>query len=159
MLSPLRSSSPFAADIGLRDQQSIKEIRLEIEGLAAALAAVRATPRERQALAKLADRLVEETDISLQIAGDAELHRRVYRMARNDYLAAMLTQNFNLALWLWYFCNQSAPAPAPVPEAVDHRPLANAIFSAGSERARALMRQHVAHDFDRVRDLLLKGST
>ncbi|WP_313530613.1 GntR family transcriptional regulator [Shinella sp.] len=146
----------FAADIGLRDQQSIKEIRLEIEGLAAALAAMRATPQERQALAKLADRLVEETDISLQIAGDAELHRRIYRMARNDYLAAMLTQNFNLALRLWYFCNQSAPSP--VPEAVDHRPLANAILSADSERARALMRQHVAHDSDRVRDLLFKGS-
>ena len=146
----------FAADIGLRDQQSIKEIRLEIEGLAAALAAVRATPQERQALAKLADRLVEETDISVQIAGDAELHRRIYRMARNDYLSVMLTQNFNLALRLWYFCNQSAPSPKP--EAVDHRPVAQAILMGDSETARALMRQHVAHDSDRVRDLLFKGS-
>lgn len=146
----------FAADIGLRDQQSIKEIRLEIEGLAASLAAVRATTQERQSLMKFAEKLVEERDISLQIAGDAEFHRRIYRMARNDYLAAMLTQNFNLALRLWYFCNQSAPSQSP--EAVDHRPLAVAILGGDSEAARGLMRAHVAHDSDRVRDLLFKSA-
>ncbi len=146
----------FAADIGLRDQQSIKEVRLEIEGLVAALAAMRATPQERQALMRLADRLAMERDISAQIAGDAELHRQIYRMARNDYLLAMLTQNFNLALRLWYFCNQCAPSPTP--EAVDHRLLALAILGGDSEAARAQMREHVAHDSDRVRDLLFKNS-
>ncbi|NEI73997.1 FCD domain-containing protein [Rhizobium lusitanum] len=147
----------FAADIGLRDQQSIKEVRLEIEGLAAALAAMRAMPQERQSLVKLADKLAMETDISAQIAGDAELHRQIYKMARNDYLAVMLTQNFNLALRLWYFCNQSAPSPTP--ESVDHRPLARAIMGGDSETARTLMRNHVVHDSDRVRDLLFKGSS
>ena len=102
------------------------------------------------------EQLAEERDISFQIAGDAEIHRRIYRMARNDYLAIMLTQNFNLALRLWYFCNQSAPSPTP--ETVDHRPLALAILTADSEKARTLMREHVAHDSDRVRDLLFKST-
>lgn len=146
----------FAADIGLRDQQSIKEVRLELEGLAASLAAMRATTQERQSLMKFAEQLAEERDISFQIAGDAEIYRRIYRMARNDYLAIMLTQNFNLALRLWYFCNQSAPSPTP--ETVDHRPLALAILTADSEKARTLMREHVAHDSDRVRDLLFKST-
>ena len=146
----------FAADIGLRDQQSIKEVRLEIEGLAASLAALRATPHERQALLDLTRALLAEQDISRQIAGDAEVHRRIYRMARNEYLEATLTLNFNLALRLWYFCNQSAPPATPQP--VDHRPLAQAILSGDGETARTLMRDHVAHDSDRVRDLLFKSA-
>ncbi|WPE22896.1 hypothetical protein ShzoTeo12_41140 (plasmid) [Shinella zoogloeoides] len=81
---------------------------------------------------------------------------RFVAAGQGDYLVAMLPQNFNLALGLWYFCNQSALSPAP--EAVDYRPLANAILCADSERARGLMRQHVAHDSDRVRDLLFKDS-
>ncbi|TPK60069.1 GntR family transcriptional regulator [Mesorhizobium sp. B2-4-19] len=146
----------FAAEIGLRDQQSIKEIRLEIESLAASLAALRATPQERQALAEFTEALCGESDISRQIAGDAEVHRRIYKMARNEYLEAMLTLNFNLALRLWYFCNQSAPPSTPQP--VDHRLLAQAIVSGDSESARTLMRDHVSRDSDRVRDLLFKSA-
>lgn len=145
----------FSAEIGLRDQQSIKEIRLEMEGLGASLAALRGTPEEREQLVAMTDALVLETDTSRQIAGDAEFHGAVYRMARNPYLEAMLKQHFNLALRLWYFCNQNAPAQSP--EIVDHRSLALAIRDGDADKAGALMREHVAHDSDRVRELLFKS--
>lgn len=147
----------FAAEIGIRDQQSIKEVRLEIEGLAAALAAARATKAERIALCDYAKWLLKEKDIFRQVAGDAELHRRIYRMARNEFLEKMLTGNFNLALRLWYFCNWDAPSPTPEP--VDHRALAQAIHAEDGVAARDRMREHIAHDSDRVLDLLGRGST
>ncbi|MBN9045543.1 MAG: GntR family transcriptional regulator [Rhizobiales bacterium] len=145
----------FSAEIGLRDQQSIKEVRMEIEGLAALLAALRGTPEEHEKLVAMADALVQETDIARQIAGDAEIHSTIYRMARNSYLEVMLKQNFNLALRLWYFCNQNSPAKSP--ETVDHRSLVGAIRDGEAETARMIMREHVAHDSDRVRDLLFKS--
>src|SRR5690348_12027665 len=47
----------FVAEITVSDEQWLTEIRQNLEGLAAALAAERATPAERETLALLAGRL------------------------------------------------------------------------------------------------------
>ncbi|MCB1447853.1 MAG: GntR family transcriptional regulator [Rhizobiaceae bacterium] len=146
----------FAAEIGLRDQQSIKEVRVEIEGLAAALAAARATAQERKALVEFAESLYREPDVDRRMSGDEAFHRRIYAMARNAFLEPTLIQQYGLAIRLWYFCalNSWMPDIAPV---ADHRELAAAISLGDSERARDLLREHVQQGSDKVRDLLFKA--
>jgi len=142
----------FASEIGLRDQQYIKEVRVEIEGLAAALAAIRATRKERDDLMAAADALIEEKAPADSITGDADIHQKIYEMARNPFLRSTLILHFNLALRLWYYCFKNIPAPDPRP--VDHRSLAAAILNGDPDAARSLMGAHVQQDSDRIRDIL-----
>lgn len=146
----------FAAEIGLRDQQSIKEVRVEIEGLAAALAASRATAPERRALVEFAEELHRETDVDKLMAGDEAFHRMIYAMARNAFLEPALIQHYGLAIRLWYFCAHNSWMPE-VPPAADHRELAAAISVGDSDRAKDLLRTHVQQGSDHVRDLLFKA--
>lgn len=146
----------FAAEIGLRDQQSIKEVRVEIEGLAAGLAASRATALERKALVEFADDLYHETDVDKLMAGDEAFHRMIYAMARNAFLEPTLIQHYGLAIRLWYFCALNSWMPE-VPPAADHRELAAAISVGDSDRAKELLRTHVQQGSDHVRDLLFKA--
>ncbi|MDB5550301.1 MAG: GntR family transcriptional regulator [Rhizobium sp.] len=146
----------FAAEIGVRDQQSIKEVRVEIEGLAAALAAARATAQERKALVEFAEELYCETEVDKLMAGDETFHRMIYAMARNAFLEPTLIQHYGLAIRLWYFCALNSWMPEITP-AADHKELAAAISIGNSERARELLRAHVQHGSDNVRDLLFKA--
>ncbi|MFT4193701.1 GntR family transcriptional regulator [Ottowia sp.] len=142
----------FAAEIAITDQQLIKEIRLEIEGLAAELAALRASDDERQALVKLADAVVLVTNSGEKINGDAKVHRAIYQMARNSFLEPILAMHFNLSLRLWHFCRRMVRRPDMGP--IDHRPLARAIAAGDAALARRLLSEHVAHDSDALRDIL-----
>ena len=146
----------FAAEIGLRDQQSIKEVRVEIEGLAAALAATRATAQERKGLVDFAEELYREPDLDKRMSGDEAFHRLVYAMARNAFLEPTLIQHYGLAIRLWHFCalNSWMPDTTPV---VDHREIVTASSVGDSERARDLLREHVRQGSDNVRDLLFKA--
>jgi DNA-binding GntR family transcriptional regulator len=146
----------FAAEIGLRDQQSIKEVRVEIEGLAAALAASRATAQEREGLVEFAEKLYREPDLEKRMAGDEAFHRKIYALARNAFLEATLIQHYGLAIRLWYFCALNSWMPDTT-QVVDHREVATAISVGDSERARDLLREHVRQGSDKVRDLLFRA--
>ena len=146
----------FAAEIGLRDQQSIKEVRVEIEGLAAALAASRATAQEREELVEFAERLYLETDMEKRMSDDEAFHRTIYTLARNPFLESTLIQHYSLAIRLWYFCAFNAWVPDAT-HVVDHRELAVAIAAGDSDGARELLREHVRQGSDKVRDLLFRA--
>jgi DNA-binding GntR family transcriptional regulator len=142
----------FASEIVITDQQAIKEVRFEIEGLAAALAAARGTKEEGETLMALAEALVLETESSDKISGDAQFHRHIYVMARNSFLLPILEMHFNLSLRLWYFCRRHASRVAI--SAIDHRPIAKAILDGDSEAARTLLSEHVAAHSDLLRKML-----
>ena len=142
----------FASEIVITDQQALKEVRFEIEGLAAALAAARGTKEEGDTLMALAEALVLETESAGKISGDAQLHRHIYGMARNSFLLPMLEMHFNLSLRLWYFCRRHGSRVAIGP--IDHRPIAKAIADGDSEAARTLLCEHVAAHSDLLREML-----
>ena len=123
----------FAAEIGPRDQQSIKEVRVEIEGLAAALAASRATAQERRDLVDFAEKLYREPDLGKRMSGDEAFHRTIYAMARNAFLEPTLIQQYGLAIRLWYFCARNAWMPDTT-QVVDHRELGVERRHLGDER-------------------------
>ena len=95
----------FVSRVNIADEARLTEIRVELEGLAAALAAERATDDERAALLALLDDLergsherADHTEL------DARVHRAIYAAARNEFLEATLNQYANLALRIWNVC-------------------------------------------------------
>lgn len=95
----------FVSQINIADEARLTEVRVELEGLAAALAADRATPDERAVLLRLLDDLEEgshERADHTQL--DARVHRAIYAAAHNEFLEATLNQYANLALRIWNFC-------------------------------------------------------
>lgn len=142
----------FAAEIVITDQQAIKEVRYELEGLAAALAAERATKEESDALIQIADRLVLETTSHGKITGDAEFRMLVYNMARNSFLQPILETHLNLARRLWYFCRRQKSRTAIGP--IDLRPVAEAIAAGDALDARRLLSSAVAEHSDMLREML-----
>ncbi|MFB7459196.1 GntR family transcriptional regulator [Streptomyces sp. NPDC056188] len=56
-------SGTFATDIALKDSRSVMELRLQLEGLAAALACTRGSKAEKDDLVALAERQFGTTDL------------------------------------------------------------------------------------------------
>ncbi|WP_405149823.1 GntR family transcriptional regulator [Sphaerisporangium sp. NBC_01403] len=145
-------SGTFATDIALKDSRSVMELRLQLEGLSAALACTRGSRTEKERLTEISERQFETDDLQQCIDLDAAFHRSMYRMTRNDYLAATAEIHFNLALRQWYFCSKVVETPDWT--GVDHRPLAAAIAEGDPESASEHIRKHVLHDSQQIADIL-----
>jgi DNA-binding GntR family transcriptional regulator len=142
----------FAAEINIGDERWLTEIRLEIEGLAASLAAQRATGKERRALVEIATKVraassgVGVTDV------DADFHRAMFAAAHNPFLEPTLHQYFNLALRIWYFCRDRFLVEAN--RGQSHSELAKAILAGNSESAVRAARAHIERSALAVRRML-----
>ncbi|MFM9371933.1 GntR family transcriptional regulator [Streptomyces sp. Da 82-17] len=94
----------FVAEINISDERWLTEVRTDLEGLAAALAAERATDEECAELKRMAEAMEDAVEVSRDyIAQDTEIHRAIYRAAHNPYLEATLTQYSNLAMRIWHY--------------------------------------------------------
>src|SRR5437899_12175692 len=75
----------FVCDINLTDLHRLTEVRTEIEGYAARLAAERATAADRAQLQLLITELgtIDESDVYSLMRLDQRIHRLVYQATRN----------------------------------------------------------------------------
>jgi DNA-binding GntR family transcriptional regulator len=72
---------------------------------------------------------------------DQQLHRQIYRAARNAFLEATLEQYFNLSLRLWYLV---LDREVGLREAIrEHVELVQAILAGDAAHAEETMRRHV----------------
>lgn len=132
----------FATDVHLTDLAVLTEVRCQLEGVAAELAAARANLAQREELRQLlADADNRGTAATDQIDFDSAVHRAVYRSARNTYLETTLTQYYNLIIRIWHvFLDR-------LPEITDHVselvPILEHILAGEGEPARRLMVEHV----------------
>lgn len=134
---------------------AISEIRVELEGFVARLAAERATDDDRAQVTRLLDELAavsgapDEHDL---IHLDQRIHRLIYRAARNPFLEAALDRYYVLALRLWFLALDRVQQ---LEDAVnEHRDLLEAIARGDASTAERIAREHVI-DFERqVRELL-----
>ena len=123
-------------------------MRIELEGLAAQLAATRATPRELEALHDLMlrtrDALApERPDPHRLIELDREMHELLARSAHNEVLAQSLETHYVHVLRLW---NIAIERVGELPNAIEeHIAIAQAVTDHDSAQARELMRTHVSH--------------
>ena len=144
----------FVCDINLTDLHRLTEVRVEMEGYAARLAAERGSAGDRAAMEALMQELetIDESDAHTLIRLDQRIHRQVYRATRNAFLQAMLEESFNLSLRIWFL---GLDRGVRLKEAVEeHRQLLDAIVSRDARKAEAVMRQHITGFEHAIRKVL-----
>jgi DNA-binding GntR family transcriptional regulator len=143
----------YVSQINIADEARLTEVRVELEGLAASLAAERATKDERDTLL---ERLEDLETGSLERADhtelDARVHRAIYAAAHNDFLEATLNQYANLALRIWNYGLEGH-------RAVDghirsQRAVVEAIVRGDALAARMAAEQHLRGFLDEVRPVV-----
>ncbi|MEV6243416.1 GntR family transcriptional regulator [Lentzea sp. NPDC051838] len=133
----------FATDVNITDLAHISEVRQELEPLAAAQAARRATAADRATLTSLVQGLgrVPRGDSAELMRLDLKVHRAVYAATHNPYLEDTLVRYDNLATRIWcLFIDRLADMASHVEE---HEPLIEAIVAGDAEKAADLARGHV----------------
>jgi DNA-binding GntR family transcriptional regulator len=133
----------FVSDINLTDLHRLTEVRTEMEGYAARLAADRATTSDREQMQGLIAELdtIDGADVHMLMRLDQRIHRLVYEATRNQFLQAMLEEIFNLSLRIWFL---GLDRGVRIKQAVEeHRQLLEAIVSRDGQKAESVMRQHV----------------
>ena len=144
----------FVSDINLTDLHRLTEVRTEIEGYAARLAADRATAGDREQMQALMTELrsIDEADVHTLIRLDQRIHRLVYQATRNAFLQVMLEETFNLSLRIWFL---GLDRGVRLKQAVEeHRRLLDAIVSRDADGAESVMRQHVTGFEHAIRKVL-----
>ncbi|WP_407547873.1 GntR family transcriptional regulator [Streptomyces sp. Pv4-95] len=135
----------FATEVNITDLAHISEVRQELEPLAAAQAARRATAVDRAALTALR-RELESADSGRQDAAelmrlDLQVHRAIYAATHNPYLEDTLVRHDNLATRIWcLFVERMADMAGHIEE---HGPLIQAIVAGDPDKAAHLSRSHV----------------
>jgi DNA-binding GntR family transcriptional regulator len=138
----------LVADVNPADLSALFEVRIELEGLAAQLAAARATPRQLAALDDLMTRTRDALaapapDHRRLIELDREMHELLAQAAHNEVLAQTLDAHYVHVLRLW---NIAIERVGELPSAIsEHLAIAKAVTDHDGASARELMRTHVSH--------------
>lgn len=129
-------------EVNVADIAHVTEVRAELEGQAAQLAAERMDGGSRDAARKLAAELeaIDATSSDALIRVDERVHRMTWQAAGNPYLAETLEGYFALSLRVWYLVLDRVELSEPVHGQVE---LLRALLAGDAERARNLMRDHV----------------
>ena len=145
----------FVADINLSDLQRIFEVRVELEGCAARLAAERATPEQIAEMTGLivnAEAILQAGQPRSLIDLDHRAHQLVARAAHNAYLEDTLERMFTHTLRLWLV---SLHKVGRLPEMIaEHRSVVAAIQARDGREAERVMRAHVEGFQDAFRAIL-----
>ncbi|MFJ9543454.1 GntR family transcriptional regulator [Streptomyces sp. NPDC101225] len=135
----------FATEVNITDLAHISEVRQELEPLAAARAARRATAADRAALTSLRQQLESASalrdDATELLHLDLQVHRSIYAATHNPYLDDTLVRYDNLATRIWCLFIDRLPDMAG--HIGEHGPLIEAIVGGDADRAADLARGHV----------------
>lgn len=145
----------FAAEISVSDELWLTEVRENLEGLAAALAATRATAAERDALVELTTAHPSASHaFTSYIEVDTAIHRGIYAAAHNPYLENSLNQYANLSMRIWHYGLRRATDQTG--DQCDQADVVTAIVRGDAVAADAAARAHL-RDFSRsVRAMLTR---
>ena len=137
-------SGTYVTSVDAADIVHISEVRAELEGQAAELAAQRmdGSTRERaEALLERVRTLEAGADADALMQLDESIHRLAWEASQNPYLIETLERYFVLSLRVWYVVLDRVPGLGPV--VLDHARLLEAMLGGEPDRARELMREHV----------------
>jgi DNA-binding GntR family transcriptional regulator len=146
----------FVTDVNITDLARITEVRVVLEGHAARLAAERLSATDRDSFARLLERLEERPNLDQRqlMRLDQQIHREIYRAARNPFLESTLERYFNLSLRLWYLV---LDRQVGLREAVEeHVQLLRAILAGDGPGADDSMRRHVIGFEREIRKVLVE---
>ena len=133
----------YVTDVNVADIVHITEVRAELEGQAAQLAAMRmdddGRARAEALLAELEALDGHDDDTLMHI--DERVHRLAWEASGNPFLVDTLEGYFALSLRVWYLVLDRVPGLWAAVH--DQRDLLRALLSRDGARARELMREHV----------------
>jgi DNA-binding GntR family transcriptional regulator len=133
----------YVTDVEVADIVHITEVRAELEGHTAQLAAMRMEGEHRtQAevlLAELEQLDPHDSDALMHI--DERVHRLAWEAAGNPYLLDTLEAYFALSLRIWYLVLDRVPGLWTAVH--DQRHLIQALLESDGPRARDLMKEHI----------------
>jgi DNA-binding GntR family transcriptional regulator len=147
----------FVTDVNITDLARITEVRVVLEGHAARLAAERCGTADRPAIRELLASLRSgaASDQRELMKLDQQIHRQIYRSARNSFLESTLERYFNLSLRLWFLVlDREVRLRESVAEHVD---LLEAILAGDGVRAEEIMRRHVTGFEREIRKALVEA--
>jgi DNA-binding GntR family transcriptional regulator len=139
----------FVAGVEAADIVNISEVRAELEGYAAALAAERLEDDHRAAAETLlheAEHLAAPEDPDWLMRFDERIHRFTWEATGNPYLTETLERYFTHSLRIWYLVLDRLPGLGHAVHDQTH--LLEALLEGDGDRARRIMREHVL-DFQR----------
>ena len=146
----------FVTDVNITDLARITEVRVVLEAHAARLAAERLASQDRLSIQELLDVLERggATDQRELMRLDQQIHRHIYRAARNSFLESTLEGYLNLSLRLWYLV---VDQEVRLREAVaEHVELLQAVLAGEGSRAEDSMRRHVTGFEREIRRVLVE---
>jgi DNA-binding GntR family transcriptional regulator len=134
----------FVTEVEAADIQNITEVRAELEGYAAELAALRLDPDTR-ATAETLLREIEALDNPGSqeelMRFDERIHRFTWEAAHNPFLTQTLERYFTHSLRIWYLVLDRVPTLGHAVH--DQTQLLEAILDRNGPHARTIMHEHV----------------
>jgi len=134
----------FVSAVEASDIVHITEVRAELEGYAAELAALRMDTEARtraRALRDAVERLTRRADQDGLMQLDEQIHRFTWEASGNPYLLATLERYYTLSLRVWYLVLDRVPGLGHAVH--DQVQLTEALLDRDGPRARTIMREHV----------------
>jgi DNA-binding GntR family transcriptional regulator len=134
----------FVTDVEASDIVNITEVRAELEGYAAELAALRMNGDARAAAEALVDEIEEVTRPHEQewlMRFDERIHHFIWEASGNPYLVETLERYFTHSLRIWYLVLDRVPGLGHAVH--DQMHLLEALLARDGARARNIMREHV----------------
>jgi DNA-binding GntR family transcriptional regulator len=134
----------FVSAVEAADIVNISEVRAELEGYAAELAAMRMDGASRDAVERLLDEIEEVTaphDQEWLMRFDERIHRVTWEATGNPYLVETLERYFTHSLRIWYLVLDRVPGLGHTVHDQVH--LIEALLGGDAPRARDIMREHV----------------
>ena len=134
----------FVTAVEASDIVNITEVRAELEGFAAELAAMRMNGEARAAAEALLEEIEEVTRPHEQewlMRFDERIHRFTWEASGNPYLIQTLERYFTHSLRIWYLVLDRVPGLGHAVH--DQLHLLEALLDRDGARARTIMREHV----------------
>jgi DNA-binding GntR family transcriptional regulator len=134
----------FVTAVEASDIVNITEVRAELEGFAAELAAMRMNGEARAAAEALLEEIEEVTQPHEQewlMRFDERIHHFIWEASGNPYLIETLERYFTHSLRIWYLVLDRVPGLGHAVH--DQRHLLEALLERDGARARSIMREHV----------------
>jgi len=152
MVKPRRGI--FVSELAITDLAQIFEVRVELEALAAQLAAKRITEEQLLELKELTeayqDKQLKDKDQLIEL--DGKFHALIREATKNRFLISNLEHYYNLSLRIWYLALPQAAA-----EDIDvqaHQDIYQALAAGNKQKAASRIAQHIKEFHKTIKEYL-----
>ena len=134
----------YVSEISIKDLEDVFEVRETLGGLAASIAAVKATDEDKAALQKLlrlGELAIKNDDKDEMVEYDVKLHNYIVQCSGNKTLMQMVKQAQELSMRFRYVYYESQSKYMIQP--IEHKKIVDAIVAGDPEAARKAAADHI----------------